>query len=163
MQFVFQTLHPCETLQEQPLSKRPREQKAISYYLKKTVILTLNAVFKHSPWRILLLVSHFSLYSEDRFHFFLLLLLNFTYGTPCHISISIRIQETWRVCHLVKDIVLTNISGAGRGKLIPSSPFQKILLILAFYQKREPHSFKIQVKFFVFSASSRWNACGMVL
>lgn len=48
-------------------------------------------------------------------------------------------------------------------EIIPCSPFQRILLILTFYQKREPHSFKIQGEFFLFSASSRWNACGMVL
>lgn len=54
-----------------------------------------------------------------------------------------------------------------RDWLNPCSPLHRILLFIqAFYQKREPHSFKItsiiQVEFFLFSASSRWNVCGMV-
>lgn len=81
------------------------------------------------------------------------------------ISTSIRIQEPWRVSQCLVHLyrVLCWHMFLERGdRLSPFSSPRILLLIQAFHQKREPCSFTILVEAFLFSASSRWNACGKV-
>lgn len=107
--------------------------------------------------RIPLFVFHVSL-SQSRILFPPLSLLHLLLGLVPEYKSFVGFVMVWFPC--LGYCVDKYFWSWEKDRLGPRSSQIILLLLQAFHQKREPHSFKIQV---LFPASSRWSAGGKVL